>query len=74
MNCCQSAILPLAFGVRVKSTFREVDVHVKGAVLLHLLQAQMSKSEKHRRHLQIPPSQACSPAIISVKPLPLHPK
>lgn len=60
MNCCQSAILPLAFGVRVKSTFSEVDVHVKGAVLLHLLQAQMSKSklfkaEKHRRRLQIHP-------------------
>lgn len=37
MYCCQSAILPLAFGVWVESTFSEVDVHVKGSVLLHCL-------------------------------------
>lgn len=29
VNCCQSAILPLSFGVWVESTFSEVDVYVK---------------------------------------------
>ena len=38
MNGCQPAILPLAFGVWVESTFSEVDVHVQGTVLLHRLQ------------------------------------
>lgn len=37
MNCCQSAILPLAFRVWVETTFSEVDVYVKGTILLHLL-------------------------------------
>lgn len=37
VNCCQPAILPLTLGVRVKSTFSEIDVHVKGTVLLQLL-------------------------------------
>lgn len=58
MNCCQSAVLPLAFGVWVKPTFGEVDVHVQGTVLLHFLQAQVSKrklfkAEKQRYYLQI---------------------
>lgn len=37
MNCRQSAILPLAFGVWVEATFSEVDVYVERAVLLHAL-------------------------------------
>lgn len=37
VDCRQSAILPLALGVGVKSTFSEIDVHVKGTVLLQLL-------------------------------------
>lgn len=37
MNCCQSTILPFAFGVWVESTFGEIDMHVKGTILLHLL-------------------------------------
>lgn len=45
INCCQSAILALAFRVWLKSTFREVDVHVKGTVLLHFLQAHISNSK-----------------------------
>lgn len=44
MNCCQSAILPLAFGVWVEATFSEVDVHEKGTILLHFLQVH-SKQE-----------------------------
>lgn len=38
MNCCQSAILPLALWVWVEPTFSEVDMDVQGAVLLDLLQ------------------------------------
>lgn len=37
MNCRQSAILSLAFGVWVEPAFSEVDVYVERAVLLQAL-------------------------------------
>lgn len=43
MDCCQSAVLPLALGVRVEPAFSEVDVYVEGTILLHVLQAQTKR-------------------------------
>lgn len=62
MNCCQSAILPLALRIRVESTFSEVDVHVEGPVLLHFLQVNIKQEEVFKPtysspltvHLQLP--------------------
>lgn len=45
MYCWQSAILPLAFGVWMKSTFSEVYVYVQGAILLYFLQAFTTEEE-----------------------------
>lgn len=71
INCCQSAILALAFRVWLKSTFSEVDVHVKGTVLLHFLKVNIFNSEfiNSKMLSKNPPSRrACFSGLVSVNP------
>lgn len=55
MNCCQSAILSLAFRVWVEPTFSEVDMYVERAILLHALQKFQSTENivKETSHITV---------------------
>lgn len=48
MNCCKSAILPLAFWIWMESTFSEIDMYVEWSVLLHFLKVHTKQGQELR--------------------------